>query len=417
MQQPVGVGTGRRRRDAIDVFGPYRGAEADNFAASLRGFEDATGIEVTYTGSADFVSDLRQRIESGLDAPDIAVVPQPGVIAELVERDVAVPLADDTVAAIAEHYGEQRRRPHLGERRLCGAVPGVGQVARVVPAGRVRGVRLGGPDHPRRVGRTRRGDPRHRDGLGEPDRAVVFLDGVGHCDRLGGDGLGRGSGDPRRPAPTSYDRWTAADLAWDDPAIRTALTSFDELVVASGRAAGGLRSILQVDVTRAGEPMFRTPAECAMYKQASFAEAWFPDGVDVGDEVDFFVLPGVDDGVAAPMLVGADGLVQFSDDDDVHRLMEYLVTPDGGREWADVAATSAGAPRSTSRRTTPTRISCSSTCCSTGGNCVSTPPTSCRPRSARACCGEEITGWTAGTMSLDEFVATIDKAVDTGTAP
>jgi alpha-glucoside transport system substrate-binding protein len=64
--------------EAIDVFGPYRGVEADNFAASLRGFEEATGIAVNYTGSADFVSDLRQRVESGLDAPDIAVIHNQG---------------------------------------------------------------------------------------------------------------------------------------------------------------------------------------------------------------------------------------------------------------------------------------------------------------------------------------------------
>ena len=93
--------------EVIDVFGPYRGAEADGFAASLQAFEEETGIAVSYTGSADFVSDLRQRVESGLDAPDIAVVPQPSVIAEVVDRGAAVPLAPETAAAIDANYGER----------------------------------------------------------------------------------------------------------------------------------------------------------------------------------------------------------------------------------------------------------------------------------------------------------------------
>ena len=104
---PLSPASGTVDGAAIAVFGPYRGVEADNFAASLRGFEEATGIAVNYTGSADFVSDLRQRVESGLDAPDVAVIPQPGVIAELVDRGAAVPLGAATLAAIDQHYGQR----------------------------------------------------------------------------------------------------------------------------------------------------------------------------------------------------------------------------------------------------------------------------------------------------------------------
>ncbi len=59
--------------------------------------------------------------------------------------------------------------------------------------------------------------------------------------------------------PDAYDRWIAGTLAWDDPTIREALTTVDELVVAAGRSVGGLRSILQGDVTEASAPMFTNP--------------------------------------------------------------------------------------------------------------------------------------------------------------
>ncbi len=58
----------------------------------------------------------------------------------------------------------------------------------------------------------------------------------------------------------------------------------------------------------------------------------------IGDDVDFFVMPGPDAEELSPLLIGADGLVQFSDDPRVDQLMAYLVSPVGGREWAERGA-------------------------------------------------------------------------------
>lgn len=271
---------------AIDVFGPYRGSEADRFAASLRGFERATGIEVNYTGSADFVSDLRQRATDWLE-------------------DVVL--------------------------------------------------------------------------------------------RVGG--------------PAVYDQWTTGEMQWDDPVIRESLATVDELVVATGRSAGGLRSILQVDVADASEPMFDDPLGCAMYKQAAFAESWFPDGVEIGVDVDFFVLPGQGSATLAPMLVGADSLVQFSSDDRVDQLTAYLVSPDGGREWAKrggylSARTSVDLDSfhtDTDRRFAELLLD--------GRELRFDASDLMAPDIGAGLLWTQITAWVAGTSSLDEFVTTIDEAI------
>jgi alpha-glucoside transport system substrate-binding protein len=74
-----------------------------------------------------------------------------------------------------------------------------------------------------------------------------------------------------------------------------------------------------------------------MYKQANFATAWFPEATTVGPDgdVDFFVLPGVSRTEPAPLLRGGDGAIQFSDRSEVSQLMTYLVSPEGGRAWAE----------------------------------------------------------------------------------
>lgn len=402
---------------AIDVFGPYRGNEADRFAASLRGFEQTTGIEVNYTGSADFVSDLRQRVERGLDAPDIAIVPQPGFVSELVERDLAVALSDTTLAAIDEHYGTRAED-------LTRPAPGYTAPYRISPKSLV----------------WYRPDVFEQYGWEVPatfDELELLAERIGQQD-LGSDGApiapwcftmaaGTATGWAatdwvedvvlRIDGPAVYDRWTAGELPWDSPEVRAALARVDDLVVATGRSAGGLRSILQVDVDLASEPMFDDAPGCAMYKQAAFAESWFPDDVEIGTDVDFFVLPGQDPATPAPMLVGADSLVQFSDDDRVGELMTYLVSPDGGREWAKrggylSARTSIDIETyhtDTDRRFAELLLD--------GRELRFDASDLMTPDIGAGLLWNEITAWVAGTSSTDVFVTTIDEAVASSTEP
>jgi alpha-glucoside transport system substrate-binding protein len=403
--------------DAIDIFGPYRGNEADRFAASLRGFEEATGIEVDYTGSADFVSDLRQRVESGLDAPDIAIVPQPGVIIELVERDLAVALSDTTLAAIDEHYGSRAED-------LTRPAPGYTAPYRISPKSLV----------------WYRPDVFARYGWEIPatlDDLETLVDMIEDQDLEGADGpiapwcftMAAGSATGwaatdwvedvvlRVAGPAVYDRWTVEEVPWGDPSIRGALTRVDELVVQTGRSAGGLRSMLQIDVAEAGEPLFDDPPGCAMYKQAAFAESWFPGGVEIGADVDFFVLPGEDAATPAPMIVGADGLVQFSGDERVDELMAYLVSPEGSREWAEQggylsARTSVDIDTyytDTDRRFAALLLD--------GRELRFDASDLMTPDIGAGLLWTEITAWVAGTSSLDQFVTTIDDAIAVSNDP
>jgi len=414
------VGCDRPSPDAdvepIEIFGPYRGVEADNFAASLEGFERSTGVEVNYTGSADFVSDLRQRAESGLDAPDIAVVPQPGLIADLIERNLVVALDDATLRAITENYGA--RADVLTEG-------GVGYVApyRVSPKSLVW-------YRPDVFARHRWDVPTTFDELSELVDRIGAGDGSSPeqiapwCFAMAaGSATGWAATDwaedvvLHQAGVDAYDSWTSGDLEWTDPTIRRALSTFDELVVAAGRSVGGLRSILQVDVTEASEPMFGEAPGCAMYKQASFAQSWFPDDVEIGEDIDFFVVPGTDRAELSPMLVGADGLVQFSDDPLVDDLMAYLVSPEGGRAWAQrggylSARTSVDV--TTYYTESEQRIA---EVLLDGRKLRFDASDLMPPDLGSGLLWNEITTWVAGSSTLDTFVTTIDDAIAASDQP
>jgi len=327
----AGCGTGDDDGRQLEIFGPYRVAEADNFAASLLEFELSTGIDVRYTGSADFVRDLRQRVASGISAPDIAIVPQPGLVRELLDGGSLVEFDETTRLVLEDAFSEE-----------------------ALDALTIDGGRYSAPYRQSvkslvwyRPSVFERYGWQVPDTLAELDALVEEIadaDGAiaPWCFSMAsGSATGWTATDwvedllLRRAGPEVYDEWTTGDRGFADPQVSDAIAEFEELVIRTGRSAGGLRTILQNSVIEASEPLFGDDPGCAMYKQASFAESWFPDGAVTGGEVDFFVLPGVDAGEPAPLVLGEDLLVQFDDDPAVHQLMTHLVSPDGARVWAD----------------------------------------------------------------------------------
>ena len=54
-----GASTGGGSGDGVTISGPETGAEADGFQAALDVFGEESDVEVTYSGSCDFESQIR----------------------------------------------------------------------------------------------------------------------------------------------------------------------------------------------------------------------------------------------------------------------------------------------------------------------------------------------------------------------
>jgi alpha-glucoside transport system substrate-binding protein len=312
----------------VTVFGPYVGNDADRFAGVIADFESATGIDVAYTGSIDFVSDLRQRL-IGNQRPDVALVPQPGVVDDLIDESVIVPLAPGPFQAVRDAFDEDDLADLPWNPRFV--VPYRSNTKSLVwyrPAVFT--------DNGWAVPQT----------LGELDRLATEIEEAGDivpwCFSIfAGSATGWPATDwiedlvLRREGTDVYERFAAGELSWQSEAVREAFGEFRDLVLDDARVVGGTRGILQTEVPNASAPLFDDPPGCAMYKQASFAEDWFPAGTEIGPggDVDFFVLPGVS--AADTLLVaGGDGAVGFDDRPDVNAFLAFLASADGGRAWA-----------------------------------------------------------------------------------
>ena len=329
------AGASGERQDTdttITVFGPYRGADADHFIESVQEFTDQTGVQVRYTGSADFVPDLVRRTGEANDPPDVAMVPQPGVMRQLADGDRIVALGDGALDALIANYSSEARA--LGE---IGGVPfGVPFRANIKSLVWYR------PSLFAERGWT---VPRSLDEL---DRlAVTISDGDDMEPWCVGLAAGAATGWPatdwtedlvlRLAGPEAYHQWSVGELPFASPAVSEAFERFRTLALVPGRLDGGVTAAIETPTSSVMRPLLGDTPGCAMVKQADFASGWLPAGTTIGSDGDvaWFVLPDVaaSDG-PPPLVVGGDFAVQFRRDPVVDSFMAFLAGPRAGESWA-----------------------------------------------------------------------------------
>jgi alpha-glucoside transport system substrate-binding protein len=323
------VGTAPAPDRVVEVFGPYVGIEADRFAETLRPFERESGVTVRYIGSVDFVADLRRRAGEDSDPPDVAVVPQPGLVRQLATDGVIVRPGSAVADQVDANYSPTVAA--LGQ--IDSTLYGVPWRIAVKSLVWYRPAVFAAHDW-------------------KPPRTLAALDRLAAQVASDGEltpwclGLSAGSatGWPatdwvedlllRTAGVDVYRGWVAGSIPFRDPRVAAAFGRFHGLVLASGRVAGGLAAVVSTSPADAVAPLFAATQGCAMLKQADFATAWMPNGSTIGPDgdVDWFLLPGKTVG-RVPILVGGDQIVQFRHSPDIDALMRYLAGPDAGTSW------------------------------------------------------------------------------------
>lgn len=79
--------------------GAFRDQEAQRFEECIAIFEEQSGIEVDYEGSPEFEVQIFVQAEAG-NPPDIAALPQPGLMKQFVDRDFITPLWPEIIEKI-----------------------------------------------------------------------------------------------------------------------------------------------------------------------------------------------------------------------------------------------------------------------------------------------------------------------------
>ena len=222
----------------IRVLGSWEGPEIDAFRAAVKPFEERTGYSVVVSTTRDLKGALERSFEVG-DPPDLAGLPGPGYMLELVRQGKLVNLADviDTGTYLAE------TAPGFVD---IGTVEG--KLTGVFMKATVKGLFWYDPEV------IQPGDPETWDDLQHD--AVTGYGGIAPwCIGLASDASSGWPGTDwvedfvlRQSGPQVYDDWVAGRIRWSSPEIRRAFRSFGTVIDDAdgrGRGRGGPAHALQ----------------------------------------------------------------------------------------------------------------------------------------------------------------------------
>ncbi|NUU19570.1 carbohydrate ABC transporter substrate-binding protein [Cellulomonas humilata] len=315
--------------EQVDVVGLWSGPEYDAFATVAAAWEDDTAAVVDWHGSQDIARDLATRLAAD-DPPDLAVLPNPGLLHDLVDEGALVPLDLDP---FDQDYSPAWLDLGSDGGELYGVFAKVSSKATVWYSPPT--FAADGDDVP-----------------------ATWDDLTVLADRMVADGrtpfsvvapTGPGSGWALTDwvsqlvlgacGPQVYDRWVAAEIPWTDDCVRGAFDRFVALIGTPGYVLGGTEGILTTSDADGVLPLYTDPPSAAMYPMASFAQGFitsaYPDLVP-GDDYGWFRFPAVDPEHAAAITVGGDVVVLMTDTPAARSFLTFLAGADAQAAWVEL---------------------------------------------------------------------------------
>ena len=370
----------------VTISSGLTGTEAERFEASVAEFESCTGINIEHTGTTELRSQLLNGSGANLSTssgaspssqdnpenlPDLAIVPQPAMVAELVDTGVVHPLPNKVNSNV--EAGWDRHWIQVG---IHASVP-YGAPLMVS----VKSLVWYSPDAFKKAGYEVPDTWAELEALtnkiraDHPDGSVTPWC-VGAAD---GESTGWVLTDWLEDAllstqgPGVYETWASHRVPVDSSNAVDALNAVNSLVLDNGNVAGGRGSVISRTPVQAGSDLVK--GNCLMLHASSSFESRFPEGTVItdadganpvtvqaprptasataaggtsgvtvspkstasattkagtaGTKVSAFVTPAADRG-SDSVLVGTDYLVAFTRSDAVNAVMEYLTS----QEWA-----------------------------------------------------------------------------------
>jgi alpha-glucoside transport system substrate-binding protein len=330
----VALGAGMAQAEQLTVFGPWLGPDQENVEAVLSRFAEISGHDVRYVGSDSFEQQIVIDTEAG-SAPNVAAFPQPGLAADMASRGFLTPLADGTADWVRENYAAGQSWVDLGT--YAGA-DGSKNLYGFFYKVDVKSLVWYSPENFEDAGYD---IPTTMEELKALSDQIVADGGTPWCIGLGSGGA---TGWPatdwvedmmlRTQSPAVYDQWVTNELPFNSPEVIAAIDEFGAFARNDAYVAGGAGAVATTDFRDSPKGLFSSPPQCYMHRQASFIPAFFPEGISVGEDADFFYFPayaGKD--LGSPVLGAGTVWAITNENQAAHDLIAYLETPEAHEIW------------------------------------------------------------------------------------
>lgn len=319
----------------VEVFSPTRDSENDkpvaDFVAAYQPLVDCTGVEIKWTGTDSFETEINVRVQGG-SAPDVIDFPQPGLLASLARKGQIAELPEN----IAKHTNEDFIAGWSDYSTVDGKVYGLPARANVKslvwysPAAfEEKGYEI----------------PTTLEELTALSDKIVADGGTPWCAGIeSGVATGWVVTDwiedmmLRLNGADVYDQWVNHEIGFDDPKVAAAVDAVGSFLKNPDYIGGdnAVKALATTKFQDGGLPII--DGNCFMHRQASFYSGLWGDGVTVGEDgqIYYFYLPVAKEGDPKVMLGAGDIYAAGNDKPESMDVLLYT----GSKEYAEAVLAS-----------------------------------------------------------------------------
>jgi len=317
--------TAKASGQTVEVAAVWSGDEQAAFQKVLDAFTAKTGIKTSFSSTGDDIATvLGTRLQGG-QPPDVAVLPQPGLLNDLAKAGSLKPIDDVAGSLVDQHYSKDWR--NLGT--VDGKLYGVWFKAANKSTFWYRKASF-------------------KDAGVQPPTTWKDLQTVASTLSDAGTtpfSLGGANGWTltdwfenvylRTAGPDKYDQLAKHQIPWTDPSVKTALTTLSDVFGKPKWLAGGTEGALANDMPKSVTTVFSEPSKAAMVYEGDFVASTITKETPakLGTDADFFPFPEI--GSSGKSVVGGgDVAVLMKDTDPGKQLVKFLATPEAAEVWA-----------------------------------------------------------------------------------
>jgi len=318
----VGSGYAIQKGKTVEVYTSVIQPELQHYIDASKDFTACTGITINWNGTNDFESQLPVRVQGGT-APDLALIPQPGLIQAMVATGQAVPAP----AAVVNNVNRYWSKGWKGYGTVDGkfyAAPNSANMKSLV---------WYSPTQFAKYGYTI--PTTWSQMISQSDKMAA----AGQTAWCGGLGSGKATGWPgtdwleevvlREAGPTVYANWISHKVKFSDAPILHAMNTVWNWM-GNSKYVGTVSTIATTTFQDAGQGI--PTGKCMQLQQASFYATQYPSSVNVSPTGDVwaYYLPGINPSVTTPVEGGGEFYLAFNSNKATQEVQTFLSTP----QWA-----------------------------------------------------------------------------------
>lgn len=323
--EEAGDGGGSGGGGSLSVAAVWTGPEQESFQAVLDAFTENTGIQTEFKSTGDDISTYLGSQVAGGNPPDVAILPQPGLLQALVEQGNLKPLGEQPIANLEENFPQY----WVDLASSGGDTYGVYFKAANKSTWwyNTQAFESAGVQPPQSWDEM----------LGQAE--TVAASGLPYTSIGGSDGWVLTDWFEniylRQAGPKMYDRLTNHTIPWTHESVTQALVTFRELLRTPGAVKDGPQGAVETSFTDSVDQVLTGEPAAATVMEADFVPGTASDSdLQAGTDYAFFDFPTVD-GSGPAVVGGGDVAVTLTGSDQAQQLLAFLATPEAAAIWAE----------------------------------------------------------------------------------